>query len=608
MDYILDWARDVYRPCILRLLKSTSTSKTFEEVSLVEDDDIISMRRDIESWIPTPPSTCGEQSVTDELPEDSSTYIRPESVLPFRIPNTSLGSVRSALLTDFRFSCLYITSDNLEELLEAELQRRRTTKYEYSVSQLKPQKDLFLFLKKWDEYLMLSEQQLVNIELWWTGRSSFDCSEELTGNDDYYVLLEASTYVDLSWNIVKELSCLAISTKAFDRLVFLCEFGKRPPEADHILEIVRSCDDGVLLPCFQCLRAGSPTQVLLSATASSLVSLYPVPERKRADFAPRVEAVAFGHIEAPRVKRFISQHQILGLQISDGQKKPKQRASYQSNRPRINQPTFRRVSSRRVKNPLESPHDSKTCERCHLAKPEAGVFQRDIATDKSSGGRAALVVSMREPVSDAIRSSTIFDVCLFCFEMSNDLTGGETVPVLVEDLLQPRLLYHTVQRSPQSVVMTSQFHEYRHLLWNYPSPYRSCTDSEWLAAYSWLAELQGKEIPKRPNDWTYGDHWNHLQVTVCALRSGKTDNEARETADNFLQSDRIRQQTRPSWERDGSRRYMEKVCCEFLGVNKFPPISSRFPPAFFKLKGDEVKASRYTTAVPSKRRFPSNYG
>jgi hypothetical protein len=57
VDYIFDWACDIYQPFVLRLLKSIVTGSSFDQVSLTDDSDIFSMRRNIVNWIQAPPST-----------------------------------------------------------------------------------------------------------------------------------------------------------------------------------------------------------------------------------------------------------------------------------------------------------------------------------------------------------------------------------------------------------------------------------------------------------------------------------------------------------------------------------------------------------------------
>ena len=80
VDYIFDWARDIYQPSILRQLKSLVTGLAFDQISLTDDSDIMSMRRNISSWIQAAPSTVagldferdfGELDITPALDHQS---------------------------------------------------------------------------------------------------------------------------------------------------------------------------------------------------------------------------------------------------------------------------------------------------------------------------------------------------------------------------------------------------------------------------------------------------------------------------------------------------------------------------------------------------------
>ena len=90
VDYIMDWARDVYRPSILRQLKSIGTGKAYDEVSLATDSDIFSLRRNISSWIPAPPSTINELEY-DVDQSNPIIVLEHQDFLPFNIPNTKIG-------------------------------------------------------------------------------------------------------------------------------------------------------------------------------------------------------------------------------------------------------------------------------------------------------------------------------------------------------------------------------------------------------------------------------------------------------------------------------------------------------------------------------------
>lgn len=122
VDYIFDWARDVYRPSLLRQLKSLITGEDYDQVSLAPDSDIFSTRRrNVSDWIPPPPSTIGGPESGPDVEADSTASrevheyksfdltvdLDHESILGITIPNTELGTIRSASIIQSRLMGFY---------------------------------------------------------------------------------------------------------------------------------------------------------------------------------------------------------------------------------------------------------------------------------------------------------------------------------------------------------------------------------------------------------------------------------------------------------------------------------------------------------------------
>ena len=51
VDYILDWARDIYRPNILRQLKMLSSSNMNDAMTLGFDPDVYSLAGEVQPWM-----------------------------------------------------------------------------------------------------------------------------------------------------------------------------------------------------------------------------------------------------------------------------------------------------------------------------------------------------------------------------------------------------------------------------------------------------------------------------------------------------------------------------------------------------------------------------
>ena len=205
VDYIFDWARDIYRPSILRQLKSLVTGLTFDQVSLTDDSDMISMRRNISNWIPAAPSTAAGLDFEQDFGEpDMAHALDHQNLLPISIPNTKLGTLRSAALVESQVEGLFITEQNVTKLLQL-------------AGGEDPARKLFNFLAKWDELLLLTGDDLDDLEQAWTGRSrtTTESLAPLT-HSEFYVLIETKTFMNISWTIVRELTYLAVSKAAFE--------------------------------------------------------------------------------------------------------------------------------------------------------------------------------------------------------------------------------------------------------------------------------------------------------------------------------------------------------------------------------------------------------
>lgn len=116
VDYIVDWARDIYRPSLLRQLISLSTGQEYNLISEVCDSDIYSTMRQptdwgsaapntfgelnslggrVLNWIPAPPSAVTESNANcDSTPITAS--LKHEGMLPIDMPITAIHGTSSS--------------------------------------------------------------------------------------------------------------------------------------------------------------------------------------------------------------------------------------------------------------------------------------------------------------------------------------------------------------------------------------------------------------------------------------------------------------------------------------------------------------------------------
>ena len=603
VDYILDWARDVYRPSILRHLKSIATGKAYDEISLAGDSDVFSMRRNISSWIPAPPSTVNTLDLDENLDQPDILPIPDQpDLLPIPIPNTKLGSIRSAAVITFRFFGLYITQNNVTSLLQLAAGRLQNTELSEKAA-----RELVNFVARWDEILLLTGADLDELEYIWTGDTrSDDTAANLSSTEEFYVLLESRCFISSSWEITKEITCLSISKSAFEILMTYTNFKKRHRQAESLPDIARPCQMTALRECVECLKSGSPWQVLLCAISCLLVSLYPIPERKRADFTPTVNHLGFGYRRFSRVKPFIQKF----LEYGKGKPARRRRAALGNNGgdsirtlsgygnpsgsdQSIIDLSFQRVSETRVRN-CEAVHDPERCSRCGEGAQD-DVYTRNLVMVKPPVVSTYGAILVESPNGMDSKTVTRHDLCLFVVENSTLLKEKEALPLIVEDILQTDMLHHTFTHAPFKDPDGS-----RALLWNLPFTYRPPTEEQRINVMNWCQELLDRPIinTNRPKDQT--DIWVHTQMLLHFLRLGYSHFDANIAMTQFCQKfpDIVRERNEElkqrgiGWGMDKPNRpvtlddFFMWFDREIRQVKYVMELEALFPPSQLTLKGD----------------------
>jgi len=218
-------------------------------------------------------------------------------MLNVSVSNTELGSLRSASISKFRFICLYITSDLVPSLLEL-----MGGKHETSTSIESIARRLINFVTQFDEVLVMSKRDLDLLETLWTGDSHSSSEDH---REEFFVTIEASWYFNTSWDIIREISCLAISRPTFAVLQDTANFRTKHKGIDKLERSVRICHEKAIRDLVRCLMSASPWQVLLCAISCTLVTIYPFPLRKRHDVARALEALGLGYIRESRLQHLI---------------------------------------------------------------------------------------------------------------------------------------------------------------------------------------------------------------------------------------------------------------------------------------------------------------
>ncbi|KAL2837237.1 hypothetical protein BJY01DRAFT_237950 [Aspergillus pseudoustus] len=483
VDHMMDWARDVHRLAILKQLQTLVTGQVIDEISII-DSEVFSMRRVVDNWIPAPPSTIfgGIKALGNSLDgeEHSLMSLDHQEMLGFQIPNTKLGSIRSASVVDFRFECFYLTQRHIPSFLEIIGGR-----FENKTNTVKAARHVINFISQFDEVLVMSGADLELLEQLWTGtaRSYPEDREE-----DFYIVLECSWYFTRSWQITRQLSCFALSKSAFNALKTHASFSVRRKTIENIHQRERLCPRQVLQHCnFQ--HAGH----------------YPLPVRRREDFAPPVDLLGLGYARSDRVRTFILKYlqrvlwkprkrvvaspEELQAALRQGYTRDEYLAAKAGKQPKDTvDMSWKRVSEQRTNLIDEEAHDFDLCERCRQKSdttmpPFAHGFLDTRNQPLLSGYGTVLIMSLTDPTR-----SKAPDACVFALRPLHDLKDNLALSTMIEDLAQGAYVYHTTKCDASEMKPTT-FMQY-----NLPLPYRTLEKDMEVCLLNWIRELRDEPL------------------------------------------------------------------------------------------------------------------
>jgi hypothetical protein len=201
VDYIFDWARDLYRPTILHDLK---TAVGCDNASLAKDSDIMSAMNEARSSLNQPQYE--DDSVLEIRNEQDSGI--PQSLLAL---DSEHGVIRHASFVQSLLLGLYITRENLESLLQSFSTASKAQKFARDV------------LKAMKTCWRTTADTLDAIETRWAGHQRRP-EESLDPQMMFYVAFALAAYMSPLWDQIREFSYLAISEDAIDPLLRHADF------------------------------------------------------------------------------------------------------------------------------------------------------------------------------------------------------------------------------------------------------------------------------------------------------------------------------------------------------------------------------------------------
>lgn len=199
VDYVCDWARDIYRPAILNELRVLAFSANLDLPTVFTDSDIYSTRGFH--------FTKGEDgSFESEIQGETVTNTATNTIKAFRDLKSDIGVVRHASVIESRFYALFITRDNVETMLHTIPVKMVQTVSRQILSQISSRS------------LLLLPEQLNKIEQSWTGNTLTSRLSSVT-QTEFYTVVTITSYITEEWEQVRDLSVIAVAKDSFELLV-----------------------------------------------------------------------------------------------------------------------------------------------------------------------------------------------------------------------------------------------------------------------------------------------------------------------------------------------------------------------------------------------------
>lgn len=538
VDYIADWARDIYRPSILKHLKSTVSKIAYDQVSTINDSDVYSLRsaypmRRISNWIPAPPTIVDTNEMLGDIFSNPGPILH-KSILPFPIPNTERGLLRSASLFESRIFGLRLTEHNAKHLV-----RFSKGVFRDSEKSMKMARDILNVLSGPKDCIAISETDLDYLEDSWTGDMGAENKASTSSNSTtFYILVEFSTFMTNTWDIAKEMSYLAVSKPALDVLITAAKYKKPPRRLYSIEQSARPCTHTVLRDTIACLRLSSPWQNFCAAISCTRSSLCPLPVRRRADHTPDTSAFSFTHTSQLGMQRAIEKcHKYSRNQpvpdvwrVASGMSSEEQRLVRDIN-PKPQQLTFIRDLKRTQVTSLRQDHSIQLCERCQLVSNGFEQDHRFSFIDAPPIPEYGMVLVGTLDLTAA--PPTRHDLCLIAFDIIPEITNSSALAIVVDDLLQSGKIFHTIRHPLPTRYANGLL--IGDTIWNLPLPYRPVTNELRHDAQNWSLELQGRQIPISNYAERQMDYWGNLQLLLYFLSHGSTWEDSRAKVEGLVE-------------------------------------------------------------------------
>ncbi|OTA99054.1 hypothetical protein M426DRAFT_16792 [Hypoxylon sp. CI-4A] len=525
VDYILDWARDIYRTSILKGLKSIVTEKSFDEVSMVSLDDTRSVIGNrVFDWIQPPADNLDFEENFETIVEDTFSIgepepePEPEPVLPScqrslldNLPITTMGSFRSVSEVTYHFNCLNLTEENVESLLIISQGPDDKLSMSPALAQ-----NIDIKLRSGEQLIAATQHTLDEIEFMWTGEkrktdSAFCSASEI----EVYIILEYRCYLNKNLDIIKELTCLAVTKPSLDILHEVAS-SMGAYRAKELPNVSSNLPSTALYQAVECLLSGSAEQSLQASIASTLISICPAVPQKDQKLASLplefriIDRTKIGNMveecskcSGNRTTKRLRLVPLLQYLRSGGKRKEYEaflrnkqtefEAWHSKYRRRTASRSFARRSARTACVDGSQVHGFQ-CSRCSKSR-DVGKTRFAANWNPIAAPRLTNNTMLLQAVNidrEGIFRQEQNHMCLFILGEGPDIKEGSSIADVVGAHLRYGKAYHTILHGP----LSDEEGLRNAVFYNFSFMYRPNTKREERDLEKWVDELKGEPVTK----------------------------------------------------------------------------------------------------------------
>ncbi|CZR58787.1 uncharacterized protein PAC_08679 [Phialocephala subalpina] len=247
MDYIFDWARDIYRPSILHCLGVMSHGLN-DTMSLTAESDLNSMRKhgrgddmtDVESTLDI---EAFEASASGESLLDA--WKKYDLKALHGVMSYNWRAFRSSSIIKSSFQCLYLTRDNIGNVISCLATSR--SKLE------KIPRDALAALRRGP--MIITDRILSQMENTWTGENRESRRAGAGTSDQLFCgIVHAVTISTETWELVRTIFCIAVDHDALQDIRKHAQLSKKAYRLDGMEEKAVLVDENTVTNILQHLK------------------------------------------------------------------------------------------------------------------------------------------------------------------------------------------------------------------------------------------------------------------------------------------------------------------------------------------------------------------